>query len=101
MKHLLICIALLCLLPPPNASARSHRRKIDASSGLVTAVSGGSISVKSSKKSQTYKISSVTVIHLDAQRVDPSKLKKGMRAQVTPSEIDQNTAISIEATTGS
>jgi hypothetical protein len=92
-----VMLALLLLPPVPVASARVH---VNASGGKITAVSGTSITVQASKKKQTYKISTATVIHLDGSKVQPSELKKGMHAEVTVSQLDPNAASMIEASRG-
>jgi hypothetical protein len=94
---LAVTLALSFLAPAPQASARVAYVKVHAKGGRITAVSGTSISVQSSKTVQTYRISTATVIHLDGARVDSAELKKGMHAEVTASQLDTNAASMIEA----
>lgn len=72
---------------PVHASARAS----------ITSVSDTSISVKTSADSKTYSIDGHTNITLDGRKVAASELKAGMGADITPSGINPNAAMSIAA----
>src|SRR5207253_689883 len=97
MKHLLFCITLLCLLV---AGASPAQGKVFKTDSRITAISKNRISVKVGHAKHSYKITSQTLIQLDGIKVNARALKKGMHADVTPSQIDRNTAVSIEASGG-
>ena len=100
MKHFLI-LCLLSLVTLNSAPAKGVKyKKADASSPKITAVSATSISVTAAKISRTYKISTVTQIHLDGVKAGAADLKAGMHADVTTSQLDPNTAMAIEASHG-
>jgi len=98
LKHLLPCIALLCLLAVGTAPANAARRqrKVTAET-TISAISKDSISIKSGHATHTFKISSQTAIHVDGMKAEAKDLKKGMHAEVTTSQLDPNTASAIEA----
>lgn len=107
MKRTLILLSILSLMPLNDAPAKGRAPgkrpapiKIDAGDETITAVSSDSITVGTakSKSSQTYKISGITQIHLDGRKVSTNDLRSGMRAIVTPSQLDPGSAMSIEAT---
>ena len=98
MKHLLLSIALMFLVPVNPAFAKKPKGvKVHASGGKITAVSANSISVQVSKTTDTYKISAATLIHLDGRKAGAGDLKKGMHAEVTASQLDPGAASAIEA----
>lgn len=99
MKHLLLCLTLLCLLSagPTPAFAARRPKKVNTET-TISAISKDSISVKSGQATHTYKISSQTTIHVDGRKADAKDLKKGMHAEITASQLDVNTASAIEAT---
>ena len=98
MKHLLLCATLLCFLVAGTSLAQGKNFKTDS---RIIAISKDSISVKLGHAHHSYKITSQTGITLDGVKVRPKALHKGMHADVTPSQIDRNTAVAIEASSGS
>ena len=104
MKHTLLFICLLSFVPLESAPAKGAKSaksvKVNASGAKITLVSGTSISVEMGKSTHTYKISGQTQIHLDGRKTSANDLRKGMRADVTASQLDPDTAIIIEASTG-
>ena len=92
-------------MPLHDAAAKSGKKpgkrpepiKIHASEATITSVSSDSISVGNGKSSQSYKISGSTQIRLDGRRVSANELRSGMRADVTASQLDPGSAMSIEA----
>jgi outer membrane receptor protein involved in Fe transport len=105
MKHsfltaFTVALGLFFLSPAPQASARVRSVKVNASGAKITAVSATSISVQTAKTTQTYKISAATLIHMDGRKASASELQKGMRANVTASQLDPGAAASIEASSG-
>ena len=102
MKHLLLCLTLLCLLVAGVTPANAARhRKIVKTESTITAVSGHSISVKTGSAHHTYKISSQTAIHLNGAKASAKDLKKGMHAEITASQLAPGAASAIEASSGS
>lgn len=106
MKRTLVLLSLLSLMLLHDAPAKGKAKKtpppikVHASGAKISAVSTDSISVETGKSSQTYKISGSTHIHLDGRKVSANDLRKGMRADVTSSQLDPDSAMSIEATSG-
>jgi hypothetical protein len=111
MKRTLLLLALISLMPLHDAPAKNKGGgkkpgkkpepiKIHASESKITSVSSDSISVGNGKTSQSYKISGSTQIRLDGRRVSANELRSGMRADVTASQLDPGSAMSIEATSG-
>jgi hypothetical protein len=98
MKPLLPGITLLCLLLVGASPAQGRVFRTDSH---ITAISKERISVKVGHAKHSYKITSQTLIELDGRKVGPKALRKGMHADVTASQIDRNTAIAIEASSGS
>lgn len=98
MKHLLRCLILPCLfvLGTTPAHAVRHRKTIK-SEATITAASSTSVSVKLGSSTRVYKISSTTTIHIDGAKAGAGDLKKGMRADITVSQIDPDSASAIEA----
>jgi hypothetical protein len=101
MKHRLLLACLLLLLPLGSAIGKGIPwAKVDASSARITEVSATSIAVKSAKVVHSYKITKLTRIVVDGRRAGAEKLRKGMFASVTPSQLEPDTAISIDARSG-
>jgi hypothetical protein len=98
MKHLLLCITVLYLLIVGTSPAQGKNFKTDS---RITAISKDSISVKVGHATHSYKITTQTLIQLDGAKAHHGDLKKGMHAEVTASQIDRNTAVAIEASSGS
>ena len=98
MKHLLLCITLLCFLVLGTGPAQGKTFKTDS---RITEISKERISVHVGHAHHSYKITSQTVITLDGTKVHPRELRKGMHADVTASQIDRNTAVAIAASSGS
>ena len=98
MKHLLLSIALLFILV---AGPRSAHGKVFKTDSRIAEISKDKISVKLGHAHHSYKITSATVITLDGMKVKAHALKKGMHADVTASQIDRNTAVAIQASSGS
>jgi uncharacterized membrane protein YqgA involved in biofilm formation len=96
MKHLFLCITILCLLVVGTSPAHAFR-----TDSRITAISKTHVSVKIGHATHSYKITSQTLIHLDGTNVHAKSLRKGMHADVTKSQLDPNTASAIEASSGS
>ena len=100
MKHALLFLCLLALLPAAPAAAKGVKySKVDASGAKITAVSADSITLQSAKVNHTYKITASTQIRVDGRKAGAADLKKGMHVNVTASQLDPGIAMAIEATT--
>ncbi len=98
MKRLILCITLLSLsFAGINSANAARHRKIFKTETTISAVSSTSISLKSGSATHIYKISSHTVIHVDGVKAEAKDLQKGMRAEVTTSQLEPGTASAVEA----
>jgi hypothetical protein len=87
--------------PLPRAKKTPVPEKINASTPKIESVSDSSITVTSSKTTQTYKIDSHTLISVNGKKGTAGDLKTGMHVEVDSSSINPNLALSIKAANAS
>jgi carbon monoxide dehydrogenase subunit G len=94
----------LSLLAPGTASAKFPKLKptpepdkVNAAGATIGTVAGDSVTIQTSKKSTTYRVSRDTQVQVDGQRATLANLKPGMHAEVTASSLDPNLLLSISA----
>jgi hypothetical protein len=104
MKPILLVVCLLSLVPLNSASAKGAKGpkavKVHAAGAKITAISANLISVEIAKDTHTYAISAQTQVHLNGMKASVKDLRKGMRADVTASQLDPRAAMMIEASDG-
>ena len=101
---LTLSVALSLLWTNPASAAKKGRvkptpvpEKIEAGT-KIESVGGETISVKSGKTTQTYKIDGRTAISINGKKGAAADLKPGMHVQVDASKITPDLAASIAAT---
>ena len=104
---LVITLALLLLAQNPATAKGSSKgkhlkptpvpEKINAKDARIERVSNDSITVKSSKTTETYKINGRTQIQVNGARATTNDLRAGMQVEVDASKIDIGSAMFIKA----
>ncbi len=97
MKNLLLAIAILTSFLAGSTRVEAARRKVIRTESIITAVSPASITVKLGSHHRTFRITGNTEIHLDGTKVGAGKLRRGMHAEVTVSQLDPVAARAVEA----